>query len=167
MAGFAGAKERNQRFTGKYNEKRQILSEMQCMQPPSLRFTTSSTTRASLDLLQKSVREIQFPQPIENKQFLIYRVLFLFNGLAFSTSCLPTFATGLLVEDVANKRLSEFFEETIWLAIKPAHDGFWQVAKNNESMGAYGLMASARDWLRLGAYIIKQISSNKCIGKHF
>ena len=50
----------------------------------------------SLDLLQKSVREIQFPQPIENKQFLIYRVLFLFNGLAFSTSCLPTFATGLL-----------------------------------------------------------------------
>ena len=50
----------------------------------------------SLDLLQKSVREIQFPQPIENKQFLIYRVLFLFNGLAFSTSCLPTFATGLM-----------------------------------------------------------------------
>jgi hypothetical protein len=51
---------------------------------------------APIDLLQKSVREIQFPQPIENKQFLIYRVLFLFNGLAFSTSCLPTFATGLV-----------------------------------------------------------------------
>ena len=49
----------------------------------------------------------------------------------------------------------------------PEHVGYWQVAKNGENMGSYGLMLSARDWVRLGIYIIKQINSDKCIATHF
>ena len=89
------------------------------------------------------------------------------QGTVFAYAVSDTLALGMLVEDASKEKLSKYFSETIFKHMLPEHDGYWQVAKNGENIGAYGLMLSARDWVRLGIYIINQISSDKCMARHF
>lgn len=83
-------------------------------------------------------------------------------GREFNYSNHDTNALALIVEAATNKKFAEYFEENIWQKVGPDENGAWITNNRGQVAGYFGFSATPRDWLRLGHYVLDQLSKPGC-----
>ena len=85
------------------------------------------------------------------------------QGKNFWYNANDTNALGVLIEDLTGESISSNFGRVFVENDKFNDDLFWQYSKDKENIGAYGLMASAQDIIRLGSSFLEILDNNKCV----
>jgi len=83
-------------------------------------------------------------------------------GFEFNYSNYDTNALVLIVEAATKKKFATYFEETIWHGVGPEKSGAWITNNLGQVAGYFGFSATPRDWLRLGHYVLDQLSNSDC-----
>ena len=78
-----------------------------------------------------------------------------------------TNALGILLEDISGKKIHENFYDKFTSKINPFGNIYWMKARDDENIGAYGLMANARDLIQLSYVFLDKISNHSCISSFY
>ncbi len=87
-------------------------------------------------------------------------------GTSYQYNNYDTLFLGLVIEQVSGKRFPEFFQESIWNEVRPAHAGAWLLNDEGRTYNAMGFSASPEDWIRVGYYVIDQLTKDDCFGAY-
>ncbi len=85
------------------------------------------------------------------------------QGQNFWYNANDTNSLGILIEDLTRESIATNFSKVFVKDEKFNDDLFWQYSKDGENIGAYGLMASGQDVIRLGSQFMEILDTNKCV----
>jgi len=83
-------------------------------------------------------------------------------GREFNYNNYDTNALVLIVEAATKKKFAKYFEETIWQEAGAESNGAWITNNRGQVAGYFGFSATPRDWLRLGHYVLDELSKTGC-----
>jgi len=89
------------------------------------------------------------------------------QGKRFSYHVSDTLALSLLVEEVAGESLGSFFYNNIMKIASEKPYMIWVTDRNGTTVGFGDLVMPARDWLKLGSYVMQEMIAETCLGKFF
>ena len=76
-----------------------------------------------------------------------------------------TFALTIMVSELTSKSLAANFNEYIFSKIQPSGNIVWMTDADGITLPGSGLFLQARDWAKIGDFIIQSMDNNNCIGK--
>lgn len=87
------------------------------------------------------------------------------DGEVFQYSGRDTSALALVVEGATGMMFQEWFEKTVWTKAATEAPGYWQLTKDNRPVAEAVLLATSKDYLRIGAYVMENINGagNECL----
>jgi len=88
-------------------------------------------------------------------------------GTNFWYNANDTNSLGILLEDISGKKIHQNFSEKFTSKINLFGSIYWMEARNNENVGAYGLMGNARDLVQLSYVFMDKYLNNSCISSFY
>ena len=70
-----------------------------------------------------------------------------------------------MVSELTSKSLAMNFNELIFNKIQPSGNIVWMTDADGITLPGAGLFLNARDWAKIGDFIIQSIDKNNCMGK--
>jgi len=89
------------------------------------------------------------------------------QGQVFAYTANDTNALLVFTEDLTGETLNDRFSKIFLTDAGTEATVYWQLAKNDAAIGAYGLMVTSRDAIRLGRQFLNILETNGCVEKHF
>jgi hypothetical protein len=89
------------------------------------------------------------------------------QGQNFWYNANDTNSLGILLEDITRESIATKFGKLFIKDDNFNNDIYWQYSKDEESIGAYGLMASGQDVIRLGSRFMEILDTNKCVSNTY
>jgi len=88
-------------------------------------------------------------------------------GKNFWYNANDTNTLGILLEDISGKKIHQNFFEKFTSKINLFGSIYWMKARNDENVGAYGLMGTARDLVQLSYVFMDKYLNNSCISSFY
>ena len=76
-----------------------------------------------------------------------------------------TFALSIMVSELTSKSLAANFNELIFSKIQPSGNIVWMTDADGITLPGAGLFLNARDWAKIGDFILQSLDENNCMGK--
>jgi len=87
-------------------------------------------------------------------------------GKISSYHTLDVTAATVLAKDISGISVDQMFFDKVYAKMHPEGKMIWWADKNGDSLGMAGLNMVARDWARLGQYMVDEMRDGSCIGKY-